>query len=105
VLDSKREVFSLIQVKNRKETEVRMKSLNKYLLIFLVAVFGVSTNACKRNEQGEGAAEEAGKTIDKALERAGEATGRVLERAGEKMQEYGEKAKDTPPEKPAPATP
>ena len=82
-----------------------MKSLSKYLLIFLVAVFGLSTNGCKRNEQGEGAAEQAGKTIDKALERAGEETGRALERAGEKMQEYGEKSKETPPAKPAPAAP
>jgi hypothetical protein len=82
-----------------------MKSLNKYLLVFVVVVFGVSTNACKRNEQGEGAVEQAGKTIDKALERAGEDTGRVLERAGEKMQAYGEKAKDAPPDKRAPAAP
>jgi flagellar biosynthesis/type III secretory pathway M-ring protein FliF/YscJ len=80
-----------------------MKSFSKYLLIVFVAVFGVSTNACKRNEQGEGAAEQAGKTIDKALEKAGEETGRVLERAGEKMQEYAEKSKETPPAKSAPA--
>jgi len=82
-----------------------MKPLKKYLLIFSVAAFAVSTNACKRNEQGEGAAEQAGKTIDKALEKAGEEGGRLLERAGEKMQEYGEKEKDAPPDKPAPAAP
>ncbi len=76
--------------------------LKKYLLIFSVAAFAVSTNGCKRNEQGEGAVEQAGKTIDKALEKAGEQGGRVLERAGEKMQEYGEKPKDAPPENPRP---
>jgi flagellar biosynthesis/type III secretory pathway M-ring protein FliF/YscJ len=94
-----------MKVKNLKEAAVRMKPLKKYLLIFLVAAFAVSTNACKRNEQGEGAAEQAGEKIDKALERAGEETGRLLERAGEKMQEYGEKEKDAPPAKPAPAAP
>ena len=82
-----------------------MKPLNKYLLVFLVAAFAVSTHACKSNEQGEGAAEQAGKTIDKALERAGEETGRVLERAGEKMQEYGDRGKDAPPDKPPAAAP
>jgi hypothetical protein len=54
-------------------------------------------------EQGEGAVEQAGKTIDRALEKAGEQGGRALERAGEKMQEYGEKPRETPPDKPAPA--
>ena len=58
-----------------------MISLRRYLSIALIVVFAVSANACRRNEQGEGAAEQAGKTIDKALERAGEETGRVLERA------------------------
>lgn len=82
-----------------------MTSLRRYLSIVLIVVFAVSTNACRRNEQGEGAAEQAGKTIDKALERAGEETGRVLERAGEKMQEYGDSAKDAPRDKPAGAAP
>ena len=82
-----------------------MISLRRYLSIVLIVVFAVSANACRRNEQGEGAAEQAGKTIDKALERAGEETGRVLERAGGKMQEYGEKPRETPPDKPTPATP
>ena len=82
-----------------------MKLLKKYLLIFLVAAFSVSINACNRNEEGEGAAERAGKQIDKALDKAGEETGRLLERAGEKMQDFGEKTKDAPPDKPAPAAP
>ena len=82
-----------------------MISLRRYLSIVLIVVFAVSANACRRNEQGEGAAEQAGKTIDKALERAGEETGRVLERAGEKMQEYGDRAKDAPPDKPPAAAP
>jgi hypothetical protein len=68
--------------------------LKYYLSIFAVAALALSFNACKRNEQGEGAAEQAGKAIDQGLERAGKETGRALERAGEKMQEYGEKTKD-----------
>lgn len=82
-----------------------MKSLKQYLLIFSVAALAASTSACKSNEQGEGAAEQAGKAIDKALEKAGEEGGKLLERAGEKMQEYGETKKDVPPDKPAPAAP
>ena len=82
-----------------------MEPFQKYVLILSVAAFAISTNGCKRNEQGEGPAEQAGKTIDKALEKAGEETGRLLERAGEKLQEYGYKSKDAPPDKPAPAAP
>ena len=82
-----------------------MKSLQTYVFIFSLAAFAVSTQGCKRNDQGEGSAEQAGRTIDKALEKAGEETGRLLERAGEKMQEYGEKSTDAPSEKPAPAAP
>jgi hypothetical protein len=89
---------------NLKEA-LRMKRLKRYAFLFLLGAFAVSTNACKKNEQGEGTAEQVGKAIDKGLEKAGKETGRVLERAGEKMQEYGEKAKDAPPEKTPPAAP
>jgi hypothetical protein len=73
-------------------------------MIFLAVALSLF-HACERNQEGEGAAERAGKRIDETLEQAGKETGKLLERAGEKLQEYGEQAKDAQPEKPAPASP
>jgi len=81
-----------------------MRLLSLAVMIFLAVALG-SFHACKRNQEGEGGAERAGKRIDETLEKAGKETGKLLERAGEKLQEYGEQAKDAPSEKPAPASP
>ena len=67
-----------------------MKVIGTYLLVLAVMSFVVSAAACRRNEQGEGAAEQAGKTIDKGLERAGQETGKLMEKAGEAMQKAGD---------------
>jgi hypothetical protein len=64
--------------------------LNSYLLLAAIVAFSASAAACKRNEQGEGAAERAGKQIDKGLERAGEETGKLMGKAGEAMKEAGD---------------
>jgi hypothetical protein len=76
-----------------------MLKIRKHVLVIFVAAFAVSFAGCKRNDQGEGPAEQTGKTIDRALERAAEETGRVMERAGEAIENYGEETKDAPPEK------
>jgi hypothetical protein len=81
-----------------------MRPLSLALMIFLVVALG-SFHACRRNQEGEGVVERAGKKIDETLEKGGENAGKVLERAGEKLQEHGEQAKDAPPEKPAPSSP
>jgi hypothetical protein len=91
------------QEKKQKEADSVMAP-KKYLSIFLLAAFALSAHACGRNERGEGAAEQAGKAIDRTLEKAGQETGKALERAGEKLQELGDSSKDTA-EKPAPAAP
>ena len=76
-----------------------MLKIKKHLLVIFVAAFAFSVAGCKRNDQGEGPAEQTGKTIDRALDRAAEETGRVMERAGEAIENYGEETKDAPPEK------
>ena len=76
-----------------------MLKIKKHALVIFVAAFAISVAGCKRNHQGEGPAEQAGKTIDKALDRAAEETGRVMERAGEAIENYGEERKDVPPRK------
>jgi hypothetical protein len=59
-------------------------------VLFIIVAFSASAAGCKRNEQGEGAAERAGKQIDKTLEQAGEETGRLMGKAGEAMKEAGD---------------
>jgi hypothetical protein len=74
-----------------------MKTIKKYLLFLLflaVVAFMVGPIGCKKSDDGEGSAEQAGKKIDKALERAGQETGRLMERAGEAMQKAGENLQD-----------
>jgi hypothetical protein len=65
--------------------------LNSYLLVLVIGAFSVSAIGCKRNEQGEGGAERAGKQVDKALEQAGKETGKLMGQAGEAMKEAGDK--------------
>jgi hypothetical protein len=67
-----------------------MKTIDKYFTILTVATVLVGPIGCKKTDEGEGSAEQAGKKIDKALERAGQETGKLMERAGEAMQKAGE---------------
>ena len=67
-----------------------MKKIGKYLTLLSIAAIMVGPIGCKKTDEGEGAAEQAGKTIDKGLERAGQETGKLMERAGEAMQKAGE---------------
>ena len=71
-----------------------MKTVNNSLMILAMAVILITPAGCKKTEDGEGAAEQAGKTIDPGLERAGQETGRMMERAGEAMQKAGENLQD-----------
>jgi hypothetical protein len=67
-----------------------MKTIEKYLMILAVAAVTIAPTGCRKSDEGEGSAEQAGKKIDKALERAGQETGKLMERAGEAMQKAGE---------------
>jgi hypothetical protein len=71
-----------------------MKTINKYLMVLAIAAVLVAPTGCKKTDEGEGSAEQAGKKIDKALERAGQETGKLMERAGEAMQKAGENLQD-----------
>jgi hypothetical protein len=71
-----------------------MKTIGKYLTLLSIAAILVGPIGCKKTDDGEGAAEQAGKTIDKGLERAGQETGKLMERAGEAMQKAGENLQD-----------
>ena len=78
-----------------------MKTIKKKLLILSIAAVMVTPAGCKRSEDGEGPAEQAGRKIDsgfKAIEKAGQETGKLLERAGESMQKAGESMQDKPKE-------
>jgi hypothetical protein len=71
-----------------------MKTIKKKLLFLAIAAVMIAPAACKRSEDGEGSAEQAGKKIDNALEKAGQETGKLMERVGESMQKTGEKMQD-----------
>ena len=71
-----------------------METIEKYLMILALAAVMVAPTGCKRSDDGEGSAEQAGKKVDKALERAGQETGKLMERAGEAMQKAGENLQD-----------
>ena len=58
------------------------------LLILVIAAVMVGPAGCKRSEDGEGPAEQAGRKIDNVLEKAGQ------ERVGESMQKTGENMQD-----------
>ena len=82
-----------------------MELLTKSVLVIFIAALALSTVGCKRNEQGEGPAEQAGKTIDKALEKAAGETVRLIERAGETIREFGKETKEAPADKGAKSGP
>ena len=71
-----------------------MKTIDKFFTSLFIAAVLVGPVGCKKADDGEGAAEQAGKQIDKGLERAGQETGKLLERAGEAMQKAGENLQD-----------
>jgi hypothetical protein len=71
-----------------------MKTMRKKLLILVIAAVTFAPAGCKRSENEEGSAEQAGRKIDKALEKAGQETGKLMERLGESMQKAGENMQD-----------
>lgn len=71
-----------------------MKTIKNKLLILVIAVVMFAPVGCKRSEDGEGSAEQAGRKIDNALEKAGQETGKLIERVGESMQRAGENMQD-----------
>jgi hypothetical protein len=78
----------------QKEGGIAMKTIGKYLTLLSIAAILVGPIGCKKTDDGEGSAEQAGKKIDRALERAGQETGKLMERAGEAMQKAGENLQD-----------
>jgi hypothetical protein len=83
-----------ICIRDRTKGGIAMKTIGKYLTLLSIAAILVGPIGCKKTDDGEGAAEQAGKTIDKGLERAGQETGKLIERAGEAMQKAGENLQD-----------
>ena len=75
-----------------------MKTIKNKLLILVIAVVMFAPAGCKRSEDGEGSAEQAGRKIDNVLEKAGQETGKLMERVGESMQKAGENMQDKPKE-------
>jgi hypothetical protein len=71
-----------------------MNTIEKHLVILVIVAVMAAPAGCKRSEDGEGSAEQAGRKIDNALEKAGQETGKLLERVGESMQNAGEKMQD-----------
>jgi hypothetical protein len=82
--------LSYAGIRDRTKGGIAMKTIGKYLTLLSIAAILVGPIGCKKTDDGEGAAEQAGKTIDKGLERAGQETGKLMERAGEAMQKAGE---------------
>jgi hypothetical protein len=83
-----------ICIRDRTKGGIAMKTFGKYLTWLSIAAILIGPIGCKRTDEGEGSAEQAGKKIDKALERAGQETGKLMERAGEAMQKAGENLQD-----------
>ena len=71
-----------------------MKTIKEKLLILVIAAVLVAPAGCKRSENGEGSAEQAGRKIDNAVEKATQETGKLMERLGESMQKAGENMQD-----------
>ncbi len=71
-----------------------MITTKKHLLILVIVAVMLAPAGCKRSEDGEGPAEQAGRKIDNALEKAAQETGKLMERVGESMQNAGEKMQD-----------
>jgi hypothetical protein len=77
------------------EAVISMKTIKKKLLILVIVALIVAPAGCKRSEDGEGSAEQAGRKIDNVLEKAGQETGKLMERVGESMQKAGENMQDS----------
>ena len=71
-----------------------MKTIKNKLLILVIAVVMFAPAGCKRSEDGEDSAEQAGRKIDNALAKTGQETGKLMERVGESMQKAGENMQD-----------
>ncbi|HEX6176118.1 MAG TPA: hypothetical protein VF089_19070, partial [Candidatus Binatia bacterium] len=71
-----------------------MKTIKKTLLMMVIATVLVAPAGCKKNENGEGSAEQAGRKIDSALQKAGQETGKLIEQLGESMQKVGDNMQD-----------
>jgi hypothetical protein len=71
-----------------------MNTIEKNLLILVIVAVMLAPAGCKRSEDGEGSAEQAGRKIDNALEKGAQETGKLMERVGESMQNAGEKMQD-----------
>lgn len=59
--------------------------------VLLVSALSMGLTACQK----EGAAERAGKEVDKAVEKAGQEIGKVGEKTGQALEKAGEKVRDT----------
>jgi hypothetical protein len=66
-----------------------MKPLGKIGSLLFTGVLLLSAASCKRDSQGEGPAEQAGKKIDQATERASQEIGKALERGGDAAKKAG----------------
>lgn len=67
-----------------------MKLLRQTGALLFAVVLLLSAAACKRDPQGEGPAEQAGKKIDQAMDRAGEKLGEALQRGGDAAKKAGQ---------------
>ncbi|MGH7844171.1 MAG: hypothetical protein ACREQW_03225 [Candidatus Binatia bacterium] len=66
-----------------------MKTLRTACSLLFAGALLLSAGGCKKDSQGEGPAEQAGKQVDQAMERAGEELGKALERGGDAAKEAG----------------
>ena len=71
-----------------------MKTIKNTLLMMVIATVLVAPAGCKKSENGEGSAEQAGRKIDNALQKAGQETGNLIEQLRESMQKAGENMQD-----------
>jgi hypothetical protein len=66
-----------------------VKVLRTFWVWLFAGVLLLGAGACKKDSQGEGPAEQAGKVIDQAAERAGRELGKALERGGDAAKKAG----------------
>ena len=71
-----------------------MKTIKNTLLMIVIATVLVAPAGCKKSENGEGSAEQAGRKIDNALQKAGQETGKLIEQLRKSMQKAGENMQD-----------
>ena len=67
-----------------------MRTLKTVCSLLFAGALLLSAGACKKDSQGEGPAEQAGKKIDQATERASQEIGKALERGGDAVKKAGE---------------